>query len=120
MDEVALIQDACQGDLTAFNRLVLAYQDMVYNQAYRVIGETDAAEDATQEAFISAYEPYHQAIFRNAGLIPRGYIPGWKYNSQNKKFEDHVLFNQYQGNIDAEIQLIPDGNALLKRFKWNK
>jgi len=59
VDEVALIQDACQGDLTAFNRLVLAYQDMVYNQAYRVIGETDAAEDATQEAFISAYRKLH-------------------------------------------------------------
>ena len=59
MDEVALIQYAQQGDLEAFNRLVLAYQDMVYNQAYRVMGEPDAAEDATQEAFISAYRKIH-------------------------------------------------------------
>ena len=59
MDEAALIQDARQGDLTAFNRLVLAYQDMLYNQAYRVIGESDAAEDATQEAFLSAYRKLH-------------------------------------------------------------
>ena len=56
MDEPALIQAACQGDLDAFNRLVLAYQDQVYNQAYRMIGESEAAEDATQEAFISAYQ----------------------------------------------------------------
>jgi RNA polymerase sigma-70 factor (ECF subfamily) len=56
MDEQALIQDARQGDLEAFNRLVLAYQDRVYNQAYRVLGETQAADDATQEAFISAYK----------------------------------------------------------------
>jgi RNA polymerase sigma-70 factor (ECF subfamily) len=59
MDEVELIQYAQKGDLDAFNRLVLAYQDMVYNQAYRVIGEPDAAEDATQEAFISAYRKIH-------------------------------------------------------------
>lgn len=59
MDESALIQDARQGDLDAFNRLVLAYQDMVYNQAYRVMGESDAAEDAAQEAFISAYRKLH-------------------------------------------------------------
>ncbi len=59
MDEAALIQDARQGDLTAFNRLVLAYQDMLYNQAYRVIGESDAAEDATQVAFLSAYRKLH-------------------------------------------------------------
>lgn len=55
MDETALIQAASQGDLDAFNRLVLAYQDMVYTQAYRMMGEQEAAEDASQDAFISAY-----------------------------------------------------------------
>ncbi len=55
MDEAVLIQDAQGGDLDAFNRLVLAYQNLVYSQAYRMMGETHSAEDATQEAFISAY-----------------------------------------------------------------
>jgi len=55
MDEAGLIEDAKGGDLNAFNRLVLAYQDLVYNQAYRMMGESAAAEDATQEAFISAF-----------------------------------------------------------------
>jgi RNA polymerase sigma-70 factor (ECF subfamily) len=59
VDESRLIQDARRGDLDAFNRLVLAYQDMVYNQAYRMMGEVQAAEDATQEAFISAYQNLH-------------------------------------------------------------
>lgn len=56
MDELALISDARKGDLDSFNRLVLAYQDLIYYQAYRLIGESDAAEDATQNAFISAYK----------------------------------------------------------------
>ena len=56
MDEAGLIRAAQQGDLTAFNRLVLAYQDLVYNQAYRMMGESEAADDATQDAFISAYK----------------------------------------------------------------
>lgn len=55
MDEVALIRAARDGDLNSFNRLVLEYQDLVYNQAYRVLGDPHAADDATQEAFISAY-----------------------------------------------------------------
>jgi RNA polymerase sigma-70 factor (ECF subfamily) len=55
MDETGLIQAAQSGDLDAFNRLVLAYQDAVYTQAYRVLGEHQAADDASQEAFISAY-----------------------------------------------------------------
>ena len=44
------------GDLDAFNRLVFAYQDMLYGQAYRMMGEKYAAEDATQEAFVSAFK----------------------------------------------------------------
>jgi RNA polymerase sigma-70 factor (ECF subfamily) len=55
MDEAGLIKDAQRGDLDAFNRLVLAYQDRVYNQAYRVLGNHQSADDATQDAFISAY-----------------------------------------------------------------
>ena len=55
MDETALIQAAQAGDLDSFNRLVLAYQDIVFSQAYRMMGDGEAAEDATQEAFISAY-----------------------------------------------------------------
>lgn len=55
VDESALIHSAIQGDLEAFNRLVLVYQDRIYNQAYYLLGDPMAAEDAVQEAFISAY-----------------------------------------------------------------
>lgn len=56
MDEAGLIRDAQRGDLEAFNRLILAYQDRLYSQAYRVLGDPQSADDATQEAFISAYK----------------------------------------------------------------
>ena len=55
MDEPALIQAAKQGDLDAFNRLVLAYQDHGYNLAYRILGDPEGAADATQDGFIAAY-----------------------------------------------------------------
>lgn len=55
MDELALVYDAQHGDLEAFNRLVLAYQDMAFNLAYRMLGDDAQAEDATQNAFFSAY-----------------------------------------------------------------
>jgi RNA polymerase sigma-70 factor (ECF subfamily) len=56
MDEEALIQKAKNGDVTSYNRLVLHYQQVVFNVAYRIMGEPQSAEDATQEAFISAYK----------------------------------------------------------------
>lgn len=55
MDEPALIRSAQHGDLEAFNRLVLAYQDSVFNTALRILGDEDLAADAAQEAFISAF-----------------------------------------------------------------
>jgi RNA polymerase sigma-70 factor (ECF subfamily) len=54
-DEQALIRDAQRGHLDAFNELVLLYQNQAYNVAYRIMGDSDSAEDATQEAFISAF-----------------------------------------------------------------
>jgi RNA polymerase sigma-70 factor, ECF subfamily len=55
MDEAALIFDARHGNLDAFNSLVLAYQDALYNTALRILDDEDLAADATQEAFISAF-----------------------------------------------------------------
>ncbi len=55
MDEIELVAFARDGDLDAFNRLVLAYQDMAFNLAARMLGDDDAAEDVTQTAFLSAY-----------------------------------------------------------------
>jgi RNA polymerase sigma-70 factor (ECF subfamily) len=66
MDEAALIRSAQNGDIDAFNRLVLAYQHQVYNLAYRIMSEEAAAADATQEAFISAYN--HLKGFRGGSF----------------------------------------------------
>ena len=51
MDEQNLVKDALRGDLDAFNRLVLAYQDLAYNVAYRMLGDEAKAEECTQEFF---------------------------------------------------------------------
>jgi RNA polymerase sigma-70 factor, ECF subfamily len=55
VNEAALVEQARAGELDAFNRLILAYQDMAFNLAARMLGEDDAAEDVTQTAFLSAY-----------------------------------------------------------------
>jgi RNA polymerase sigma-70 factor (ECF subfamily) len=67
LNEEQLIQAAQKGDLDAFNRLVISYQGLAFNVAYRLLGEESSAEDATQEAFISAYRnlrSYHGGSFK--------------------------------------------------------
>jgi len=56
MDEQALITAARHGDLEAFNALVLHYQEMLFNTALRILGDEEQAADATQEAFLSAFQ----------------------------------------------------------------
>jgi RNA polymerase sigma-70 factor (ECF subfamily) len=55
MDEPALILEAQHGSLDAFNTLVLAYQDTLFNTALRILSDEDQAADAVQEAFLSAF-----------------------------------------------------------------
>ena len=55
LDEKELVDRSRQGDLEAFNCLVIAYQDRVYNLCLRMLGSPQAAEDAAQETFLSAY-----------------------------------------------------------------
>jgi RNA polymerase sigma-70 factor (ECF subfamily) len=56
VDEKALIAAARRGDTHSFNQLVSRYQDMVYNVAYRILGDSQAAADASQDTFLSAYQ----------------------------------------------------------------
>ena len=68
MAEVELVEKALKGDLQAFNDLVLTYQEMAFNLAYRMLGSTAAAADATQEAVISMYrklESYRGGSFKS-------------------------------------------------------
>jgi RNA polymerase sigma-70 factor (ECF subfamily) len=55
-NEADLIAAAQHGKLDAFNELVLAYQHRVYNLAYSIMSDPASAADATQEAFVSAYQ----------------------------------------------------------------
>lgn len=54
-DESAWIQQALNGSDEAFTQLVETYQNPVYNLCYRMLGEAEAAEDASQETFFKAY-----------------------------------------------------------------
>ncbi len=50
-----LVQRARAGDAPAYGDLVARYQASVFNVCYRLLGDTAAAEDLAQEAFIRAH-----------------------------------------------------------------
>ena len=50
-----------------FEAIVEKYSDFVYNVSYRILGNQADAEDASQEAFISAYRNFHK--FRGEATV---------------------------------------------------
>lgn len=70
MLEIDLIHDARLGNLDAFNRLVLQYQDQVYRQAHWMLGDPHAADDICQETFLRAFQKLH--LFRDGSF--RGWL----------------------------------------------
>jgi RNA polymerase sigma-70 factor (ECF subfamily) len=64
-----LVDRARDGDLTSFNDLVLAYQDLLYALVVRLVPDRDQAADVVQEAFFSAY--------RNLNAFRGGSVRSW-------------------------------------------
>lgn len=61
--ENTLVKKTLKGDLEAFNSLVLVHQDAAYTLAFRILGNSAAAEDITQDAFLSAYRKLDSFIY---------------------------------------------------------
>jgi RNA polymerase sigma-70 factor (ECF subfamily) len=53
-DDAELVEQARAGDREALNLLLSRHLDAVYDTTYRILGDRDAAQDAAQDAFVSA------------------------------------------------------------------
>lgn len=84
MEDGDLILRSKEGDVDAFNLLVEKYQRQVYNLALRMLGEASAAEDATQDAFLSA--------FRGIGRFRGGSFRAWLLRITANACRDQMRF----------------------------
>lgn len=50
-----LVARCQEGDLEAFNQLVLKYQDRVFDTVYRMVGDYEDARDLAQDSFVKAF-----------------------------------------------------------------
>jgi len=55
LDEARLVHLAQNGDIGAFEELVIEYENGIYNLAYRMLGSPEDARDISQEVFLRAY-----------------------------------------------------------------
>lgn len=119
---VSLTKD---GSLDAFNRLVERYQSSVYSLCVRLLGSPQAAEDAAQEAFLSAY--------RALPSFTGGNVRSWLLRIAANESKDELRrrkrkdpagsLNEMFGNPDAPIEVPDPGDPvdlIVERMELNE
>lgn len=93
MTDTQLVARAQEGDLPAFEELVLKYQREIYGLAYRLVMDAEEAKDLTQQAFMQAFVHIkgfrQQAQFRT-WLFRIAINQCYNYLKNKKKFGDPV------------------------------
>ncbi|MBI4333878.1 MAG: sigma-70 family RNA polymerase sigma factor [Chloroflexi bacterium] len=98
MDESELIKRCQQGQVICFNALVEKYQGLVYNLALRMLGNSEAAEDATQETFISAWQGING--FRG------GNFKAWLLRIAGNACRDQLRLSKRRPSFSLEASLV--------------
>ncbi len=106
--ESNLIQLAAEGDLDAFNDLVLKHQDQVYRLAYAILGDRDAAQDAVQDTFISAFQ--HLRGYRG------GSFRGWLLRIATNTCYD--LFRSLRRHLTTALMPEDDHGNEMDSVSW--
>lgn len=102
-DEAQLITNSQRGDVRAFNLLVERYQVRLYNLCYRMLNDSEAAADVTQDAFLSAY--------RNIRRYRGGSFAAWIMRIATNACYDQLRARQRRPTTSINALLEDDEHA---------
>lgn len=106
-----------RGNHSAFEKIVLKYQDRVYNLCYRFLGDRQEAEDSAQEIFIKVYKAlkgfrlkssFYTWLYRIAVNTCKNRIKSLEY----RRSKSRVSTDDDQENKDYGIPVFTDQNNL--------
>ncbi|HEX9884212.1 MAG TPA: sigma-70 family RNA polymerase sigma factor, partial [Desulfobaccales bacterium] len=93
MTESQLVARAQDGELPAFEELVIKYQREVYGLACRILSDPEEAKDMTQQAFLQAFvhiKSFRQDAQFRTWLFRIAINQCYNYLKSRKKFGDPV------------------------------
>ena len=109
-DEKSWVAQAQQGSDEAFTQLVETYQKPVYNLCYRMLGEPGAAEDASQETFLRAYQNLHR--YDNSRAFGTWILSiAAHYCIDQLRKKKFTMFSMDAENDDGTTFEVPDASA---------
>ncbi len=98
MEDQELVSRSRDGDADAFNELVERYQRLVYNVCLRMLGDSGAAEDATQDTFLAAY--------RAIGRFRGGSFKAWLLRIATNSCHDRFRVAQRSRSVSLDALLL--------------
>lgn len=91
-DDVTLVERVAAGDRDAFSVLMERHQDLVFSVALRLMGNREAALDATQETFVT--------LFRKADRFrAEAAFTTWLYRVATNTCYDHLRKQQRRQTV---------------------
>ena len=98
--DAQLVAQCLRGDQNAFGELVRRHQERSFAAALHLVGDREAAEDLTQEAFVEAYRGL-------AGLAEPAKFGAWLYGILRNRCR-HYLARRPPQTLSWEADAVPE------------
>jgi len=108
-EEAKLVERARQGDVDAFEALIVQYERKVYNLAYRLTGNPEDASDLAQEAFVRVYQSLGD--FRGDSSFAT-----WLYRIVANACRDELRRRQRQRTVSLEVTVENEDGEMVRQY----
>lgn len=109
-NEARLVKRAKQGDMHAFEELILQHEKIVYNVALRMMNHSEDAKDISQEVFLKAY--------RNIGNFDeRSQFSTWIYRITANTCIDEMRKRKGRQSFSLEEELESEEGSMQRAVR---
>jgi RNA polymerase sigma-70 factor (ECF subfamily) len=116
-DDAQLIDETLAGHTAAFGRLVLKYQDRLYNTVVHVAGNAEDARDVVQEAFVQAFLKL-DTFQHSSAFYTWLYRIAFNVAASHRRRRRPTLSVEYARETSG-LEPIDDGNGPTERLEQN-
>jgi RNA polymerase sigma-70 factor (ECF subfamily) len=107
--DMLLVKRSQEGDVAAFEQLIKHHQVIAYNIAFRVLGNQEDAQDATQEALIK--------VFKNITKFKaQSQFSTWLYRIVVNTCRDYARKNRKVVTLSTDSQINTEEGQLQREF----
>ena len=109
LKERELIRKAKQGDMLAFEELILKHEKIVYNVALRMMNHSEDAKDISQEVFLKAY-------LSVANFDERSIFSTWLYRITHNTCIDEMRKRKGKQSYSLEEELENEEGSMQRQI----